>query len=518
MALNIKVKVKEDKNEGTVKKEIFLPPEKNYEKGEIKKEIFSPVKLSDETETHPLTDGRDVFSAYNFQKENKAGEEQRDIFSYKADSRRKNIIFYFTDQQRYDTFNGEIMPNLTALAEDGITFDNCFTCQPVCGPARACLQTGVYATETGCYKNGISLPENTVTLASCFSDAGYETAYIGKWHLASDKDNHFEKTAIPKERLGGYDYFRGADVLEFTSHGYDGYVFDEKGERIDFKGYRADCINDFAVEYIDNYKSDKPFFMFVSQLEPHHQNDRRHFEGYTPTVPCFRNYPLPEDLTFLKGNYKKEYPDYLSAINRIDFNLSVLINKLKEKGIYDDTIIVFTSDHGCHFRTRNAEYKRSCHDSSIHVPLVIRGGAFRGGLIDERLVSLIDLPATILSAADIEVPAHFSGNDLKGKSRRQAVYIQISESQCARAIRTREYTYCVTVPSYLSGMTMESSPVYMEEYLYDIVGDPLQTTNLIKHPDYKIVRSAMKKILLEEMEKAREKKALIIPAVTAKKK
>ncbi len=513
MALNIKVKLKEEKNENTVKKEIILPPEKKTADEEVKKEIFMPEKSSDKADFHPPFNENDIFSQQSSYKE---ALEDRDIFSYKDSGKRKNIIFYFTDQQRYDTFNSDIMPNLTAIAEDGITFENCFTCQPVCGPARACLQSGVYATETGCFKNGIALPESITPLASYFTEAGYETAYIGKWHLASDKNNHYEKSAIPKERLGGYDYFRGADILEFTSHGYDGYIFDEKGERIDFKGYRADCINDFAVEYIDNYNSEKPFFMFVSQLEPHHQNDRRHFEGYTPTVPYFKDYPIPEDLTSFKGNYKKEYADYLSAINRIDFNLSVLVNKLKEKGIYEDTIIVYTSDHGCHFKTRNAEYKRSCHDSSIHIPLVIRGGAFRGGLIDERLVSLLDLPATILSAADINVPEHFKGIDLRSDKRRQAVYIQISESQCARAIRTKDYTYSVSVPSYVSGMTMESSPVYMEEYLYDLVNDPLQTTNLIKHPDYKIVRSAMKKLLLEEMEKAGEKKAVIIPAVKAK--
>ena len=144
-----------------------------------------------------------------------------------------NIIFYFSDQQRFDTVNSEIMPNLMALADDGTFFENCYTCQPVCGPARACLQTGVYPTECGCHINGIPLPDDTKSLADLFNENGYETAYIGKLHLASGenggKNIKCEKTAIPKERLWGYNYFRGADVLEFTSHGYDGYVFDEKG-------------------------------------------------------------------------------------------------------------------------------------------------------------------------------------------------------------------------------------------------------------------------------------------------
>ena len=430
--------------------------------------------------------------------------------------RKKNIIFYFTDQQRYDTANNEIMPNLSALAGEGVCFTDCYTCQPVCGPARACLQSGVYATETGCYKNNISLPRDIRPLADFFNEEGYDTAYIGKWHLASDRDFNCTKTAIPAERLGAYRYFRGADVLEFTSHGYNGYVFDEKGKRIDFTGYRADCINDFALEYLDSVPKGKPFFMFVSQLEPHHQNDTGHFEGYGETVDRFRRCAVPEELRHFRGNYYDEYADYLSSINRIDRNLGRLIEKLKEKGIYEETVIVFTSDHGCHFKTRNMEYKRSCHDSSIHVPLVIRGGDFRGGKSDNRLVSLIDLPATLLSVADIDIPDYFRGYDLSDDEERECVYIQISESQCGRAIRTKEYKYSVAAPTYALGMTVPKSPVYMEEYLYSLNDDPMELHNLIKDPSYSIVRRKLRKMLLEEMEKAGEGKARIIPAVVVR--
>ena len=85
---------------------------------------------------------------------------------------KENIIFYFSDQQRYDTVNSEIMPNLMSLAEDGTFFENCYTSQPVCGPARACLQTGVYPTECGCYINGIPLKDDTKSLADYFNENG----------------------------------------------------------------------------------------------------------------------------------------------------------------------------------------------------------------------------------------------------------------------------------------------------------------------------------------------------------
>lgn len=436
----------------------------------------------------------------------------------------KNIIFYFSDQQRWDTVNEELTPNLMKLANEGVLFENSFTCQPVCGPARSCLQSGVYPTETGCYTNAIALPRDITPLAEYFNNAGYQTAYIGKWHLGSDKfpgvGVHCESTAIPRNRQGKYQYWRAADCLEFTSHGYDGYIFDESGNKIDFKGYRADRINDFALEYLEKKRDpNKPFFMFVSQLEPHQQNDRNCFEGYKETIEKYRDYPLPDDLTFLKGNYKEMYPDYISAINRLDYNVGRLVEKLKELGIYDDTIIIYTSDHGCHFKTRNLEYKRSCHESSTHTPLIIKGGGFEGGKRDDRLVSLIDMPPTMLSMAGINIPDYYKGVDLTDNSleRRKCVFMQISESQCGRAVRTDRFKYSVR-DIKPSGYLHMTSRVYFEDYLYDLKKDPNEKVNLIKNPKYAHVRQELKYLLIEEMQKAGEEIPVIFPALKIRKK
>lgn len=436
----------------------------------------------------------------------------------------KNIIFYFSDQQRWDTVNEELTPNLMKLADEGVLFENSFTCQPVCGPARSCLQSGVYPTETGCYTNAIALPRDITPLAEYFNNAGYQTAYIGKWHLGSDKfpgvGVHCESTSIPRDRQGKYQYWRAADCLEFTSHGYDGYVFDENGNKIDFKGYRADRINDFALEYLEKKRDpSKPFFMFVSQLEPHQQNDRNCFEGYKETIEKYKDYPLPDDLTFLKGNYKEMYPDYISAINRLDYNVGRLVEKLKELGIYDDTIIIYTSDHGCHFKTRNLEYKRSCHESSTHTPLIIKGGGFERGKRDDRLVSLIDMPPTMLSMAGIDIPDNYKGLDLTDNSleRRKCVFMQISESQCGRAVRTDRFKYSVR-DIKPSGYLHMNSRVYFEDYLYDLKKDPNEKVNLIKNPKYAHVRQELKYLLIEEMQKAGEEIPVILPALKVRKK
>lgn len=439
---------------------------------------------------------------------------------------KKNIIFYFSDQQRWDTVNDQLTPNLMQLASEGVKFESNFTCQPVCGPARACLQTGQYATQIGCYWNGIPLPKNTKTLAHYFNEAGYETAYIGKWHLASDRypgiGLHCESTAIPKDRQGGYQYFRGADVLEFTSHGYDGYIFDGDGNQLDFKGYRADCINDYALEFLDKRDKDKPFFMFVSQLEPHHQNDHHTYEGYKETIDDYKDYPIPDDLSFLKGDYKEMYPDYLSAINRLDYNVGRLIEKLKEQGIYDDTVIIYTSDHGSHFKTRNLEYKRSCHESATHTPLVIKGSCFEGGKKDNRLTSLIDIPPTLLSLAEIPIPKDYMGVDLTKQAndpdnKRDCVFIQISEASNSRAIRTDRFKYEVRDMAK-TGYAHYSAKVYWESYLYDLEKDPNEKNNLVKDPRYAHVRRELRNLLIEQMVEAGEERPVIFPALKVRKK
>lgn len=438
---------------------------------------------------------------------------------------RPNIIFYFSDQQRWDTVNETVTPNLTELAEEGVLFENSFTCQPVCGPARACLQTGQYATECGCYWNGVPLPKTIKPLAAYFNEAGYETAYVGKWHLASDRlpnvGMHCEKTAIPKDMQGEYkDWWRAADVLEFTSHGYDGYIFDGDGNQIDFEGYRADCINDFALEYLDQKASDKPFFLFVSHIEPHHQNDHKRYEGPKETVEQYRDYPIPDDLSFLPGDYREMYPDYIAAINRLDENVGRLVEKLKEKGLYENTVIIYTSDHGSHFKTRNMEYKRSCHDSATHTPLIIAGGPFCGGKRVESLVSLIDLPPTLLDLAGIPIPDSFSGESilpmLSGGPERDCVFIQISESQCGRAVRTKKYKYSVRAVG--SGFTKHKAKIYFEDYLYDLEKDPCEKVNLVRNKAYKEARSAMQKLLKREMQKAGEAAPVILPAPIVRKK
>lgn len=437
--------------------------------------------------------------------------------------RRPNIVFYFSDQQRFDTLGCcgqslDVTPNLDTIAGEGVVFDNFYSCQPVCGPARACLQDGRYPSQTGCFTNGIALDFSRKHIADYFNEAGYDTAYVGKWHLASDSENgiDYRTDAVPMERRAGYKHWMASDVLEFTSHGYNGYVFDGDCRRHDFIGYRADAINSFAVDYIHSCSADDPFFLFISQIEPHHQNDHGHYEGPDGSKSRFMDFHRPADLLPGAGDWEEEFPDYLGCCNRLDYNVGLIVDALKEKGLWDNTIFIYTSDHGSHFRTRNLEYKRSCHDASVHIPLVMTGPGISKGRRVAEMTSLIDIPATLLDFASIEIPDYFQGRSLKalagGKHEdgRDDVFIQISESQIGRAIRTKDYKYSARAsgdPWHECG-----SSVYYEDSLYDLEKDPGELENLVGDPGYEPVRKILRDILKRRISEIEGIQAEILPS------
>ncbi len=437
-----------------------------------------------------------------------------------------NIVFLFSDQQRWDTCGCygqplDITPNLDRMAGDGVRFEHAFTCQPVCGPARACLQTGKYATEVGCHTNHRMLPVQERTLAHYLSGAGYDTAYIGKWHLASGGPiggpDDFRIKPVPRERRGGYEYWLASDVLEFTSHSYDGHMFDGAGAARAFPAgrYRADAQTDWVIEYLQSRTTDRPFFLFVSYIEPHHQNDHHHYEGPAGSKERFKDFVPPADLVDTSGDWREEYPDYLGCINSLDQNVGRIRNALAASGLAENTLVVYTSDHGSHFRTRNNEYKRACHDGCIRVPLIMSGPGFSGGRCLSQLASLIDLPPTILTAAGVAPPAHMRGHALQALCTQpqpdwpEDVFLQISESQCGRAIRTHQWKYSVRAPDKTGDDPC--SDVYVEEYLYDLTNDPHERANLVAEGRHTAVREELSAQLVARMTAAGEAAPAILP-------
>ena len=439
---------------------------------------------------------------------------------------RPNILFFFTDQQRWDTCGCygqrlEVTPRLDRMAASGVRFSHAFTCQPVCGPARACLQTGRYAAELGCFRNNIALPPDEPTVAGYLREAGYEAGYIGKWHLASGPEPQadYREKAVPPERRGGYeDFWLAADVLEFTSHGYDGHMFDAAGRKVKFTGYRADCCTDFVLEYLTTRDLKRPFFLFASYIEPHHQNDHNRFEGPLGSAERFADYDVPGDLEGTGGDWRENYPDYLGCCRSLDDNLGRVLDTLEEMGIADNTLVLFTTDHGCHFRTRNSEYKRSCHDASLRIPMVLSGPGFTAGATCEAMASLIDIPPTILRAAGLTPPPAMRGRPLQeavagANDWPQEVFAQISETQVGRCIRTRRWKYAVSsAGDPVLKLNTAAVDTYTESHLYDLAADPHERENRIADPALAAVRDELRAVLLQRMRRAGEDVPAILPA------
>jgi arylsulfatase A-like enzyme len=417
-----------------------------------------------------------------------------------------NVVVFFTDQQRWDTtgVHGnplDLTPNLDEMARRGTHLYNTFTPQPVCAPARACLQTGLFATQTSVFRNGLALPTDLETLAHHFDRAGYHTGYIGKWHLAGGEP-------VPANQQGGYQYWLGANLLEHVSQPYNTVLFDNQGRAVKLPGYRVDALTDQAIRYIDAHQG-APFFLFLSFLEPHHQN---HIDDHVPPRGYRGRYDgrwLPPDLAALAGSAHQHLGGYYGMVKRLDEALGRLLDALKSLGLEENTIVLLTSDHGSHFKTRNSEYKRSCHESSIRVPAAIQGPGFEGGGQVRELVSLLDLPPTLLDAAGLPIPGQMVGRSILPLLRGQApdwpdeVFIQISESQVGRAVRTHRWKYSVSAPGS-DGNREPASDRYVEEFLYDLQSDPYELQNLVGLESHLEVAAAMRRRLVRCMVQAGE--------------
>ncbi|TDD72601.1 arylsulfatase [Jiangella aurantiaca] len=436
-----------------------------------------------------------------------------------------NVVVVFTDQQRWDStgVHGnplDLTPVFDRMAAHGTHVAQAFAANPVCAPARAAIQTGRYGTTNGVFRNAIPLPGDARTLAHHFRDAGYRTGYIGKWHLADTEP-------VPPEQRGGYEHWLGANLLEFTSDAYRTVVFDGDGDPVLVPGFRSDALFDAAVRFVgdctgvgDPAGQRQPFFLFLSLIEPHHQNEIDAFPAPEGYAERYQGRWMPPDLAALSvpgGTAHQHIGGYWGQIRRVDEGLGRLLDALRSLDVFDDTIVVFTSDHGCHFKTRNTEYKRSCHDASIRVPLALRGPGFDGGGTVTRPVSGVDLAPTLLHAAGLPVPEQMQGRSFlpllrdPGTEWPDDVFVQVSESEVGRVLRTSRWKYYVAAPG-ADPWRDAAADRYVESALYDLTHDPYELVNLAGVESHREVADELRQRLADRMVEAGEGKPLIEPA------
>ena len=421
------------------------------------------------------------------------------------DDAKPNVLLVLTDQQRWDTVGAynspmDFTPTLDRLAKEGTRIERAITPQPLCAPFRAAFQTGKYATETGVWRNSLQLNDEEKTLAHHFSSAGYDVGFVGSWHLASTFDE-----PVPPELRGGYEnYWLAADVAPFTTHPEEGYLYDREGESVDFEGYRADAFTDYAEKGIETLE--EPFFLVVGYVEPHYQNDMWTFVAPDGYAERHEHDPyVPQDLQNRPGDWYRELPDYYGIIERVDECLDRLLSALERENIRDSTVVAFTSDHGCHFRTRPGEHKRTAHESAVRVPAILSGPGFDRGQTIEQVTSVLNLPPTLLDTAGIGIPDEMHGESLLPVIEGDQpdgdgeAFIQISEAEIGRAIRTDRWKYAVAAPTmngWRGGNGAPASDVYLERYLYDLWRDPGEQVNLVGRHDYRDVADTMRDRLL----------------------
>jgi arylsulfatase A-like enzyme len=445
-----------------------------------------------------------------------------------SSSPKPNIVIIISDQFRGDFVGAAgqnpmgLTPNLDRMAARGTMFRSAVCSQPVCAPARASLFTGQYPEKHGVWKNALPIQADAKTLATACRNAGYSANYIGKWHLglpgAGGPDHSGAGPVAAAYRGGFLNLWEASNELEWTSHPYEGDLFDGDGRAIHFEGiYRTDFMTQRAQAFLK--KARDPFLLVLSYLEVHHQNDIDAFVPPKEFAGKYRNPFVPQDLRPLPGSWMQQLGDYSGCVAKMDETVGTILRSLEENGQAENTIVVFLSDHGCHFKTRNAEYKRSPHESSIHIPLIVQGPGFNRGMVVPEIVSHVDVTPSLLSAAGIAVPDSMQGRSflplLEGKTAgwRNEAYITMSEYMTGRILRTPEWTYAVAAPKKAGWKAAPSSPEYNEYMLYNLAADPYQHVNLAGRVETRAIAGQLRGRMLARIEEASGVRPQIGPAL-----
>lgn len=373
------------------------------------------------------------------------------------DKQLPNILWIMADQHKATALSclgdralkKDITPNLDGLAEDGILFSNAYCPSPVCGPARASMKTGKYPPATGMIKNLCPLKENNHYLPELLRGAGYETGMAGKLHLfPEDKDYGFSVRHLsdaPYSVYGDEDkYSEYIDWLRsryFNAKGIDPVeIFDrdelayEENLKLFMMGscFRSEeehemrWTTDMTMDFLEKRNQEKPFFFYTSYFGPH--------QPYGVPEP-FAGYYTPEDIE-LPDSFCREIGEnpllfqeycgalyrhvrkslsvtdckeliaaYLNQVRMMDAYIGKLIHDLKDRGLYDKTMIIYSSDHGENLGEHGLFFKSQMYDSCAKVPLIIKPAHACTQHHRKEVVNTIDLFATILDVAGIDQQA-----------------------------------------------------------------------------------------------------------------
>lgn len=421
-----------------------------------------------------------------------------------APAARPNIILLLPDQMRGSAMgvagNPDVQsPNIDRLGREGIRFKRTYANVPVCCPARAILLTGTYPHVNGMVANDLRLRESETTLAEILRDAGYRTGFVGKWHL--DGGPREPGFVPPGPRRQGFEFWA---AYECHHQHFLPYYFRDTPEMILVPKFEPEASCDFALEFIRAQPREQPFFLMMQMGPPHdpYGAPDTYMKRYDPekltlrknwqpnsearpggnAIPAQYRRPDIPGGSYVKTGGREEIAAYYAAITAIDDQVGRLLKTLQELGQDENTIILFTSDHGDMLGSHGMRRKRKPHEESAGVPGLIRWPArIPQGRTVDTLFSHIDMPATLLGLAGLPVPKAMQGADLSRVALGQTtagpaavllqIFVPFRPDQITtpwRGIVTDRYTYA----------RYENAPWV----LFDQQRDPWQMTNLAADP------------------------------------
>lgn len=408
--------------------------------------------------------------------------------------KKPNVILVFADQWRAQAtgYGGDPnvkTPHLDALSRESLNFTLAVSNCPVCSPYRGSLITGQYPLTNGIFVNDVPLNPGAVSLGKVFTEAGYDTGYIGKWHL----DGHGRSAYIPPERRQGFAYWK---TLECThDYNHSSYRADNNPEKVFWEGYDAAAQTRDALDYIHRDRGDRPFLLVLSWGPPHNP--------YESAPQEFRDLYAPENIV-LRPNVPESIAEearqwlagYYAHCTALDACVGQLRDGLRQTGIDGNTIFLFTSDHGDMLGSQGEQRKQRPWDESIRVPFLLHCPGANGrpaGNCDPP-ISAPDIMPTLLGLCGLAVPESVEGLDFSGYVRGgpdptdgSALLLCAHPfgewtvgrhgGRAYRGLRTRRHTYVRD----LNGPWL----------LYDNEEDPFQSRNLVDDPEHAAFTKAM---------------------------
>lgn len=434
-------------------------------------------------------------------------------------SKRPNVLWIITDQQRAETLsiNGcenASTPVLDTLAKTGVNFTSAVSGFPLCCPYRGSMLTSRYPHH--CVPgHEYQLPPEQPTVASVFREYGYDTFYLGKWHLdgAKESEERAGTHYIPRERRGGFDSWLG---YENNNAQYDCYLHGHRGDRevemFRLPTYETDAMTDLMIEYLREKKdSDTPFFAVMSVQPPHdpYVAPPRNQAGHLPSQIRFR--PNVPPVPSVREQAARELAGYYAMVENIDQNVGRIVDCLNETGLMEHTHILFFSDHGDMHGSHGQFRKTTPYQEAVQVPFLISGekrGAHAAGRnagnVDRVPINHVDVAPTSLGLCGIPVPEWMEGTDysaLRLPDRPRPDYPDSAYLQCV--VPTHHHD---SVNKAWRGIVTCSGYKYVcfentDWLLFDLNEDPYELVNLAHNDKYLPLRKQLREELQRWIEK-----------------